>query len=122
MTIVWNGEGLPPVGCECEVWCQDHADYEWVKIAVFAEYKGVVIGIVNMPGEIIHDDINKYAAGYNRARFRPIRTEADRKREVICDSIYGAITRAERKENRSDMAEAVYDAIAAGKIPHITLK
>lgn len=42
-------------------------------------------------------------------------------RSAICDVIYGAICKADRKDNRSDEAEAVYDAIAAGKIPGINL-
>ncbi len=53
---------------------------------------------------------------------RPIPTEAQRKRSDICDKIYGAMTNAERKDNRSDMAEAVYDAIAAGSIPGVKLE
>lgn len=43
-------------------------------------------------------------------------------RSSICDFIYGAIRKAERKDNPSDEAEAVYDAIAAGKIPGVKLE
>lgn len=48
-------------------------------------------------------------------------SQLNKMREEVCDQIYGAMCKAERTENRSDMAEAVYDAIASGKIPHITL-
>lgn len=114
----WSGEGLPPVGCECEVWCEDHADYEWVKIKVFGEYKGIIIGIVNMPGEIIHDDINKYAPGYLRAKFRPIRTKAERRRDAAIKAmIYAAET-----DTAKPFVDAIYDAIAAGKIPGVKLE
>lgn len=43
-------------------------------------------------------------------------------RSAICDVIYGAICKADRKDNRSDEAGAVYDAIAAGKIPGVKLE
>lgn len=67
---------MPEVGAFCEVSCEDHADYDWVKIHVVHIHNGVVIGVVDMPGELIHDDIEKYAPGYNRAVFREIATEA----------------------------------------------
>jgi len=116
MSIEWDGTGLPPVGCECEVWCEDHADYEWVRIKVFAEYKGMIIGIVNMPTQIIHDEINKYAAGYNRAEFRPIRTESERKRDAAV-----AALKQLKPQLVGELAGYLYDDIAAGKIPGIRL-
>lgn len=67
---------MPEVGGFCEVSCEDHADYDWVKIHVVHIHNGVVIGVVDMPGELIHDDIEKYSVGYNRAVFREITTEA----------------------------------------------
>lgn len=45
-----------------------------------------------------------------------------KKREDICDKIYGALSTAERDGNRSDMAEAVFDAIAAGNIPGVRIE
>ena len=45
--------------------------------------------------------------------FRPIRTPeeiAKQEREAYCDRIYSVLCKAERKNNRSDMAEALYDA------------
>lgn len=56
-----------------------------------------------------------------RRQFRLIRTEADRKREEAIAAMRNFAT------NYNNTAvihaiEQVYDSIAAGKIPHITLK
>lgn len=115
----WNGEGLPPVGCECE-WRDSNVGWLHVKIKYISEQIVVIESPTNLCGvqkltEIAKDII------CDKPQFRPLRTEADKKRERICDAIYGALTRAERQHNRSDEAEAVYDAIAAGKIPGVKL-
>ncbi len=116
----WNGEGLPPVGCECE-WRDSNVGWLPVKIKYISEQIVVIESPTNLCGvqkltEIAKDII------CDKPQFRPLRTEADKKRERICDAIYGALTRAERQHNRSDEAEAVYDAIAAGKIPGVKLE
>lgn len=110
----WDGEGLPPVGCVCEYtkqslpgdgWTGCTVDYVGSSFVVYRDCYGVEL--TGIKGDI---------------SFRPIRSQADKKRSDICDKIYGAITKAEREGNRSDMAEAVYDAIAAGEIPHIRIE
>lgn len=106
---VWNGEGLPPVGCECE--CQFRG--EWQKCTILFSGKQIVVVMVG-------DD--EYPFESKGSLFRHIRSEAERKRDDICDKIYGAMTNAKRKDNRSDMAEEIYDAIAAGKIPGLRLE
>lgn len=115
----WNGEGLPPVGCECE-WRDLHVGWLPVKIKYISEQIVVIESPTNLCGvqkltEIAKDII------CDKPQFRPLRAEADKKRERICDAIYGALTKAERQHNRSDEAEAVYDAIATGKIPGVKL-
>ncbi|AGN34071.1 hypothetical protein FDI66_gp24 [Aeromonas phage pIS4-A] len=108
-TPVWNGEGLPPVGCECE--CQFRG--EWQKCTILFSGKQIVVVMVG-------DD--EYPFESKGSLFRPIRSEAERKRDDICDKIYGAMINAKRKDNRSDMAEEIYDSIAAGKIPGLRLE
>lgn len=105
---VWSGEGLPPAGCECE--CQFRG--EWQKCTILFSGKQIVVVMVGDDG---------YPFESKGSLFRPIRSEAERKRDDICDKIYGAMTNAKRKDNRSDMAEEIYDAIAAGKIPGLRL-
>lgn len=118
---VWSGEGLPPVGCVCE-W-QDKNTKQWqpVKIVYSSEWVTVIREINKEKGDdLVEIAIENYGDDA-RLNFRLIRSEADRKRDDICDKIYGAMTNAKRKDNRSDMAEEIYDAIAAGKIPGVKL-
>lgn len=107
----WNGEGLPPVGCECELFDSESG---WEVVFVkFVGNKTVVVDLL---------DGDEYSFELSTCEFRPRRTEAERKREMICDAIYGALIKAEREYNRSDEAEAIYDAIAAAKIPGVKLE
>lgn len=108
----WKGEGLPPVGCECEYISNGTS---WGKVKVIG-LDGEKI-VIRPSGEIYYA-----ITPSNKDVFIPLRTESDKKRERICDAIYGALTKAERQHNRSDEAEAVYDAIAAGKIPGVKLE
>lgn len=109
----WNGEGLPPVGCECEARFRHRNSAEWMYFRCVAVDCDVAFGWAGK---------DAVALEWESYQFRPIRSEADKKRGAICDAIYGALTKAEREHNRSDEAEAVYDAIAAGKIPGVKLE
>lgn len=112
----WNGEGLPPVGCECEFMKHTlDAIPNWRRgiIKYVSEYTVVIVEALS-PGEFV--------AHPRTCDFRPIISESERKRDDICDKIYGAMTNAKRKDNRSDMAEEIYDAIASGKIPGLRLE
>lgn len=114
---VWDGEGLPPVGCRIEAL----SGGEWIEAMVTYNEPPECHGDAAAWKEVLAFDC-KTTRPFWTDEFRPIRTEAERKRSDICDKIYGAMTNAERKDNRSDMAEAVYDAIAAGNIPGIKLE
>ena len=110
---LWNGEGLvPPVGCVCErSWAGD----EWLSCRILFASDQIVV--IKLEESGIEDAYN-----IGDVTFRPIRPEAERRGDDICDKIYGAMTNAKRKDNRSDMAEEIYDAIAAGKIPGLRLE
>lgn len=94
---------FPPAGTVCEV--MDGG--EWLQTVVvgvdsegFAVYESTWIDI-------------PYDGENNPLRFRPIKTAeevAAEERATYCDRIYGVLCKAERKNNRSDMAEALYDA------------
>lgn len=114
----WNGEGVPPVGCECEYSLNGGVTWWKCKIDYIVGTQGVVMLCDTFEGV----QYVKFSSYGGALKFRPIRTEADKKRERICDAIYGALTKAERQHNRSDEAEAVYDAIAVGKIPGVKLE
>lgn len=108
----WSGDGLPPAGCECEYISNGTS---WGKVKVIG-FDGEKI-LIRPSGEIYYA-----ITPSDKDAFIPFRTEEERKRARICDAIYGALTKAERQHNRSDEAEAVYDAIAAGKIPGVKLE
>lgn len=105
----WNGEGLPPVGCECEI-----------------SFSGKSLGqceILFVGDSLIvwkQKSSQQEGSGYHgHMKIRPLRTEAERKRDA-------AIEAMQREANEGDNwvyseYEIIYDAIAAGKIPGVKL-
>lgn len=106
---VWNGEGLPPVGMEVE--------YKFVKAnyrTYFSRGKVLAYGMHNVFME--HGaSKNEFIQPLDKMEFRPIRSEADRKREEAVKAIMltGWCQTA---------AEEIYDLIAAGKVPGMKLE
>lgn len=105
---VWSGEGLPPVGCFCEV----------------EDVHGMLVYGHGESGEVIAHVENtavirmSYGLGCFEAVFlRPIRTESERKRDEVRKAMYAAMDIVD-----GDIADAIYDAIAAGKIPGVKLE
>jgi len=114
----WNGEGLPPVGCECEA-LFDSGSSQWCRAKIIGHDDGRVVGrwIEGPKAYEILDYSSPHGA------FRPIRSASEQNREE-------AITRLQ-VESQSEHWQApisasqainIYDAIASGKIPHIQLK
>lgn len=103
----WNGEGVPPAGCECE--CQFLDAWHACKILfVGAE---VIVGVI--------DDYER-AFSVNHTKFRPLRTEAERKRDAAIEAMQ---SEADEGDNWIySEYEIIYDAIAAGKIPGVKLE
>lgn len=70
--LVWNGEGLPPVGCDVEYHCYPDG---WVIINIVARIKGATFiewkSGTHKGGDIIRGD-------FPLERVRPLRTEAER--------------------------------------------
>lgn len=104
----WNCEGLPPVGVECEFKC---ATGEWVAVEITAIARNGVCFV----------ERGKNGENYVSfsSEFRPLRTEAERKRDA-------AIEAMQREADEGDNwiyseYEIIYDAIAAGKIPGVKL-
>lgn len=103
MAPVWNGEGLPPVGCVCErSWAGD----KWLRCEII--FTGNEIVLVKLA-------TREAAYHLSDVRFRPIRSEAERKREeaVKAITLTGWCQTA---------AEEIYDLIAAGKVPGMKLE
>ncbi|MDI4168213.1 hypothetical protein QK414_35355 [Pseudomonas aeruginosa] len=105
----WDGQGLPPVGTVCIVephntmWgFSSTSGYERKILAYYGEY--VWLGHAETPLETTRID---------KVDFRPIRSPeqiAAEERSKECDRIFVILSSVEREGNRSDMAEALYDA------------
>lgn len=108
--VEWDGEGLPPVDCECEV--AQPGQIVWDKFKVIAVAGDAVFGLLN--------NVSAVALCVDIWSFRPIRSEADKKR----DAFSLACIEVDRKgewSNSLKFFQGVYDAIAAGKIPGVKL-
>lgn len=103
----WNGEGLPPVGTECE--CSVAGDpYLPTKVAAIT---------VNMIIITNNSDSKEDAFYHDQVQFRPIRSARDKAVDKIKELLmydYG-------DDPRVNDAIFIYDAIAAGKIPGVKL-
>lgn len=102
---VWNGEGLPPVGAKVE----SFIDGEWKLVKV------VYVGEPGGKDEALVFDV-KTTKPVWADELRPIRTEAERKREEFVSLVIGWMDHATPAE-----IEFIYDKIAAGKIPGVEL-
>lgn len=106
----WTGEGRPPVGTVCEV---EHCG-KWIKceiIAHFQQESAQVAAFIFSPYS--GNPKLKELAYYIADSFRPTRTPeqiAAAERAKECDKMFGIMCAVDREGNRSDMAEALYDA------------
>lgn len=110
---VWNGEGLPPVGCECEFMKHTlDAIPNWRRgiIKYVSEYTVVIVEALS-PGEFV--------AHPRTCDFRPLHSEAERKRDAAKNAI-AELCRSSASNVHS--ADLIYDAIAAGEIPGVKLE
>ena len=99
----WDGEGLPPVGIECE-WLAS-GDHDWMRVKVLAYHED----------EVWLQPLNgaqSFTVG-NPDDFRPMRSEAERKRDKFLSYCNGKPV--------NTYAE-LYDDIADGKIHGVKLE
>ncbi|MEX1859598.1 hypothetical protein [Pseudomonas aeruginosa] len=100
--LTWDGQGLPPTGLLVE-W-KAGLDHEWRRVTVLAYANG--------DAWLQPEDGDSFIVG-NPANFRRIRTPeqiAAEERSKECDRIFFILSNVKREGNRSDMAEAIYDA------------
>ncbi|WP_317119753.1 hypothetical protein [Cronobacter malonaticus] len=115
---VWNGEGLPPVGCECEFFdCE-----KWFKVTMMYGGSQLVV---------LYDHDNQIERSFSTSRidgkFRPIRSEEDRKRDEVIESILDILNDYdfEMVNFRGDqrcIAADIFERITAGMIPHTRIE
>ena len=108
----WNGEGLPPSGVECEARLRCN-DGEWFFFRCVGADCGVAFGWAGKEAVTL---------GKGSYEFRPLRTEADRKRDAAAEAIDWYMPEfIPDTPNDYYHAKKIYDAIAAGKIPGVKL-
>ncbi|HHL0251476.1 TPA: hypothetical protein ACQZPM_005114 [Klebsiella pneumoniae] len=105
---VWDGEGKPTIGTKCE----HHSGDQWEVVTIAGIHENLVTGFTDY--WMVKEDGSSYTVG-NPYRFRPVRSEADKKRDEAVKAIMltGWCQSA---------AEEVYDLVAAGKVPGIKLE
>lgn len=106
----WDGEGLPPVGAVCKVQYWNDGLCEKVKIIAYHNGEAWV--------EFV--ECNGKTALIGNPEFCPIRSEADRKREKFIQAVIDFDKRI--FGSTTTRFGALYDAIAAGKIPGIRIE
>lgn len=105
----WDGDGLPPVGCECEI--KRVADWMPVTIKFISDYHTV---FTTFGGT---EDCYQTCS----LQFRPIRSEADKKRDEAVVELSSVIDYRNGCSSKP-LAGWLYDTIAAGKIPHVHIE
>lgn len=110
----WNGEGLPPVGCECEAKYRESDSAEWFLFRCVGVDCGVAFGWAGKEAVTL---------GKGSYEFRPLRTEAEMKRDAAAEAIDWYMPESiPDTPNDYYHAKKIYDAIAAGKIPGVKLE
>lgn len=102
----WDGEGLPPVGIEAEV--SVDGGRTWCLYKATSEHNGMrLVEIGNFTEEFQS----------NNWTFRPIRSEADKRRDEIIDALKEGLGHA---HGLYDLMQ-IYHLLNNGKIPHIRI-
>lgn len=100
-TKQWDGEGLPPAGCECEYF--DRMSEEWERVFVVAHHckSGEAIFSESLTGGIL------YYGG--SSEFRPIKSAAERERDELHQDLLGILPFCEYTDAQiKEMAEIMY--------------
>ncbi|EGT5702097.1 hypothetical protein AGJ19_07140 [Cronobacter sakazakii] len=118
---VWDGEGLPPVGCECEAKYRDATNAEWFFFRCVGVDCGVAFGWAGKDAVTL--DKGRY-------EFRPFRSEADNKRAIGVTALAKAGGNVDfeygRKTIDGELSSPgwyeLYDKIAAGEVAGIRIE
>lgn len=117
----WNGQGLPPTGCECE-YLDNNGKWYPVTIKYASDQLVVISGITKILGVEHGTEIAKDII-IDKPQFRPPRAESERKRDEAVEAIDFYMPEfIPDTPNEFYHAKKIYDAIAAGKIPGVKLE
>lgn len=116
---VWDGNGLPPVGCECEYETTFHG-WQPVRIELIKSECIAFTWLANSEAYNGLDCVGVQKAG----SFRPIRSEADKKRDEAAKGLIDYLDKETDIDNVFSTKDVIgfYDAIAAGKIPGVRIE
>lgn len=107
--VEWDGNGLPPVGTKCQIIISE---------GELGECEILFVGESLLVWR--QDSTYQEGSGYHRhMKFRPIRSEADKKRKEAKHAI-AELCRSSSSNGHS--ADLIYDAISAGKIPGVRIE
>lgn len=109
VVLEWDGVGLPPVGCECEV----KRAIDWVKCKILFISDAHVV--------LMADE--ECCWNTCACQFRPLRPEAERAREAAAKEMARHANSDPHRKFNAGLRNclSIYDAIAAGKIPGVKL-
>ncbi|WP_318366659.1 hypothetical protein [Enterobacter sp.] len=113
----WDGEGLPPVGFNIIVTPHNNL---WG----FSSVDDFIGKVVAYDGDEFWFKISngvKIASRTDKVDFLPIRSEVDKKRDAAVDELSSVIDYRNGCSSKP-LAGWLYDAIAAGKIPHVHIE
>jgi len=115
---VWDGEGLPPVGVECETLNKEYG--RWYKVRIIFSDLVRRVAWEEVGDEYFNIDCDNSS---DLRIFRPIRSPEDVAMDEVGLAIYHAINWNAKGElvssSRMEDYKKAYDAIVAGKIPGI---
>ena len=124
----WNGEGLPPVGVDVEFILDTDKYSAQGNIPENGQTVSVVAHKVTTDGNevavVYWDDKGAgRGAAFIKQAFRPIRTEAERKREEVAESLIRFLDSKTDIDNvfRTSDVMGFIDYVAAGKIPGVEI-
>ncbi|HBK9907430.1 TPA: hypothetical protein LOL70_004806 [Salmonella enterica subsp. enterica serovar Infantis] len=118
----WSGDGLPPVGCECEYSLNGGKTWWKCKVDYIVGTQGVVMLCDTFEG-VQYVPFSSYG---NALKFRPIRSEAERKRDAMVndmvETIFYYYGNPKGAEGYIGLAERIIEAIEIGKITGVKLE
>lgn len=108
--LVWHGEGLPPVGVECEGLFPRHPgnSFDWQDCLVLYVFEHECAVKSKVTSTLHYCD-----------QFRPIRSPEDVARDEAIEAMRDVVLASDQSLT---CYESLYNAIAAGKIPGVKLE
>ena len=120
LTTEWDGEGLPPVGALCEYhanYIGSHAQYEECEIIAHFDGEGE-----RLAAYVYTQFDGTRLVGQGTAKsFRPIRSPEDVARDAAINEMLIIEGEMQDSYQPHELIAAIYEEIAAGKIPGIKL-